>query len=38
VLMVVIVYYSFSPIARNVGDSALGKTTADHGATGTRHH
>ena len=40
VLMVVIVYYSFSPVARNVegvhNDGALGQT-ADHGA-GAPHH
>ena len=41
VLMVVIVYYSFSPVARNVagvhGDGALGQTAADRAAGAPRH-
>src|SRR5262245_25406317 len=42
VLMVVIVYYSFSPVVRNEeeghGDGALGQTTADRGAAGAPRH
>jgi uncharacterized membrane protein len=42
VLLVVIVYYSFSPVARNVegghADGALGQTAADHGAAGAPRH
>jgi len=41
VLMIVIVYYSFSPVARNVegvhGDGALGQTAADRAAGAPRH-
>ena len=41
VLMVVIVYYSFSPVPRNVGgghdDGALGQTAADPAAGAPRH-
>jgi uncharacterized membrane protein len=41
VLLVVIVYYSFSPVARNVegvhGDGALGQTVADRAAGAPRH-
>jgi hypothetical protein len=42
VLIVVIVYYSFSPVARNVegghGDGRAGETTPDRSAAGTPRH
>ena len=42
VLLVVMVYYSFSPVARNdaggQGDGALEQTPGDHGAAGAARH